>query len=59
MRTDGLDVGRAGQVWVDYMLALPAMLAWEKDALSESWREVGHEEELRVCGEVIADYRNG
>jgi glutathione S-transferase len=59
VRTYGLDVGRAGQEWVDRMLTLPPMLAWEKDALSESWREAGHEEELRACGEVIADYRTG
>lgn len=57
VRTYGLDVGCAGRAWVDHMLALPAMLAWEKDALAEGWREVGHEEELRACGEVIADYR--
>ena len=57
VRTYGLDVGRAGKEWVHNMLTLPAMLAWEKDALTESWREVGHEEELRACGEVIADYR--
>jgi glutathione S-transferase len=59
VRTYGLDVGRAGQLWVDHMLMLPAMLAWEKDALTETWREVGHEEELRGCGEVIADFRTG
>jgi glutathione S-transferase len=58
-RTYGLDVGRAGQEWVNHMLMLPPMLAWEKDALTESWREVGHEEELRACGEVIVDYRTG
>jgi glutathione S-transferase len=57
VRTYGMDVGHAGQAWVDHMLMLPAMLAWEKDALTESWREAGHEEELRACGEVIADYR--
>ena len=57
VRTYGLDVGRAGQAWVEHMLALPAMLAWEKDALMESWREVGHKEELAACGEVNADYR--
>jgi glutathione S-transferase len=57
VRTYGLDVGSAGQRWVEHMLMLPAMLAWEKDALAESWREVGHEEELRACGEIIADYR--
>jgi glutathione S-transferase len=57
VRTYGLDVGKAGQQWVDHMLGLPPMLAWEKDALTESWREEGHEEELRACGEVIADFR--
>jgi glutathione S-transferase len=57
VRTYGLDVGHAGAEWVRNMLTLPAMLAWENDALKESWREVGHEEELRACGEVIADYR--
>lgn len=57
VRTYGLDVGHAGAEWVHHMLTLPAMLAWENHALRESWREVGHEEELRACGEVIADYR--
>lgn len=57
VRTYRLDVGHAGQAWVDHMLMLPPMLAWEKDALTESWREAGHEKELRACGEVIADYR--
>jgi glutathione S-transferase len=59
VRTYGLDVGHAGAEWAHNMLTLPAMLAWENDALKESWREVGHEEELRACGEVIADYRTG
>jgi glutathione S-transferase len=57
VRTYGLDVGQAGAEWVQNMLGLPAMLAWENDALKEDWREVGHEEELLACGEVIADYR--
>jgi glutathione S-transferase len=57
VRTYDLDVGHAGKEWVQNMLALPAMLAWEKDALTESWREAGHEAELRDCGQVIADYR--
>jgi glutathione S-transferase len=57
VRTYGLDVGHAGKEWVHHMLMLPAMLAWEKDALTERWREEGHEEELRACGDIIADYR--
>lgn len=58
VRTYGLDVG-AGQVWVDHIIAHPAMQLWEAEALKEEWREVGHEEELRACGEVVADYRPG
>ena len=59
VRTYGLNVGARGQVWVDHMLALPAMRAWEEAALAESWREVGHEDELAACGEIIVDYRTG
>jgi len=58
IRTYGLDVG-AGQAWVDHVLAHPAMLQWEAEALAETWREVGHEAELAECGEVVADYRKG
>jgi glutathione S-transferase len=58
VRTYGLGVG-AGQAWVDHIIAHPAMAQWEAEALKESWREVGHEEELRACGEVVADYRVG
>ena len=57
VRTYGLDVGAKGLAWVEHMLKLPAMQAWEKAALAESWREVGHEEELRACGDITADYR--
>jgi glutathione S-transferase len=58
VRTYGLDVGNAGNEWVHHMLMLPAMLAWENDALKERWREVGHEEELAACGDITADYRS-
>ncbi len=59
VRTYGLDVGTGGQAWVDHILAHPAMLQWESEALAESWREAGHEAELRAAGVVIADYRTG
>lgn len=58
IRTYGLDVG-AGQAWVDHMLAHPAMIEWERQALLETWREESHEDELRACGSVTADYRTG
>lgn len=56
IRTYGLDVGQ-GQAWVDRVLAHPAMLHWEAEALDETWREAGHEAELAEAGEIIADYR--
>lgn len=56
IRTYGLDVG-AGQAWVDQVLAHPAMLDWEAQALAETWREASHEAELAEAGEIIADYR--
>jgi glutathione S-transferase len=58
IRTYGLDVGE-GQAWVDTIITHPAMLLWEAEALAESWREESHEQDLRNCGEVIADYRTG
>lgn len=58
VRTYGLDVGPEGLAWVDRMLSLPAMKEWEAAALAETWREVGHEEELAACGDIIEDYRN-
>ncbi len=59
VRTYGLDVGAAGQGWVDRILAHPAMQQWEAEALAESWREAGHEAELAACGTITADYRKG
>lgn len=56
VQTYGLDVGSA-QVWVDHVIAHPAMQQWQAEALSEPWREVGHEAELAACGDIIADYR--
>ena len=56
IRTYGLDVG-AGQAWVDHILAHPAMMQWEAEALAETWREVSHEDELAAAGVITADYR--
>lgn len=56
VRTYGLDVGK-GQAWVDHVIAHPAMQEWESAALAETWREVGHEEDLAACGAITADFR--
>ena len=57
VRTYGIDVGAAGAAWVETVLAHPAMLDWEAQALAETWREPGHEIELTECGGLTADYR--
>lgn len=59
VRSYGLNVGAAGQAWTDHIIAHPAMQEWEAAAIAESWREIGHEEEIAACGEIIADYRTG
>ncbi|HQS97833.1 MAG: glutathione S-transferase [Novosphingobium sp. 35-62-5] len=56
IRTYGLDAG-AGQAWVDRVLAHPALVQWEAEALAETWREEGHEAELVACGEILEDHR--
>lgn len=57
VRTYGLDVGSAGQAWVDLMLALSAMREWEAAALAETWREESHEAEVGAAGRIVEDYR--
>ena len=57
VRTYGLDVGARGAAWVAHVIAHPAMQQWESEALAEHWREAAHEEELRNCGDIVADYR--
>lgn len=47
----------ASQAYVDRLLALPVMREWYEAALREPWREVGHEEEVRAVGEILADLR--
>lgn len=56
IRTYGLDVGK-GAAWVETMLDHPAMWQWETEALAETWREKGHEDELAAAGTITQDYR--
>jgi glutathione S-transferase len=57
IRTYGLAMGPLGRVWVERMLAYPAMQQWEAAALAETYREEGHEAELAEAGAITADYR--
>ena len=53
----GIDVGPRGRGWVQRVLDLPAMREWEQAALTETYREQGHEAELAASGTVIEDLR--
>lgn len=59
VRSFDLDVGAKGRAWVDHIIAHPAMQQWEGQALAETQREIGHEEEIAAVATVIADYRAG
>ena len=59
VRCFDLNIGAAGQGWVERIIAYPAMQEWERQALAEPQREVGHEEEIAAVAAVTADYRAG
>lgn len=57
VRSYDLDIGAKGRGWVDRMIAHPAMQDWERQALAETDREVGHEAELVEAATVTEDFR--
>ena len=57
VRTYGLALEAASADYVARLLALPAMLEWEADALAETWREPGHEADILKTGTVTEDRR--
>ncbi len=59
VRSFDLDIGTAARAWVDHIIAHPAMQDWERQALAERHREIGHEEEIAAAAKVTADYRAG
>lgn len=57
VRTFGLDIGDKGKAWVGRMLGHRDMLAWEVQALAETWRDPAHEDEIAAVATITADYR--
>jgi glutathione S-transferase len=57
VQTYGLTLPAAAAGYAQRLLALPAMIAWEQAALRETWREPGHEEDVRQTGTIIEDRR--
>ncbi|MGY2461420.1 glutathione S-transferase family protein [Vreelandella sulfidaeris] len=58
VQTFNLPVSEHSQVYVERLLALPAMQAWYQAALEETWREPMHEDETLKNGTLSADYRH-
>ncbi len=59
VRTYDLDIGVKGREWVDHIIAHPTMQDWEAQALAETHREIGHEEEIAAVATVTDDFRSG
>jgi glutathione S-transferase len=56
-RTYGLALSAPAAAYGERLLALPSSLAWEADALRETWRELGHEQEILASGTLLEDQR--
>lgn len=57
VQTYGIKLGDAAAAYAQRLLDLPAMQRWYADAVQESWRDAGHEEDLLRSGELLQDLR--
>lgn len=57
VQTYGLTLGAESASYAARLLALPAMRAWESEALAETFRDESHEEEVRRAGTWLEDLR--
>ena len=55
--TYSLPITGAAAGYVEHMLALPAMKAWYDAGLAETFREVNHEEDVKMAGTLLQDLR--
>jgi len=53
-----LSLSPAARAYQQRMVELPAMCEWYDAAISETWREASHEQEIAASGAIIADYRS-
>jgi len=58
VQTYGLKLSPAALAYVTRLLDLPAMREWQADALAETWREPGHEDEASAAGTLLEDLRS-
>jgi glutathione S-transferase len=57
VRTFDLSLSKMAQAYCDKLLSLKSMKVWEEQAIGEIWRDMDHEREMSLVGEVVADYR--
>ncbi|MGM3181593.1 glutathione S-transferase family protein [Dickeya oryzae] len=56
-QTYALPLTGAAAQYASHMLAQPAMQLWYQQALTETWREPGHEEDIAASGRIVQDQR--
>lgn len=56
-QTYGTMLSAASESYKNHLLSLPAMQEWQDAALRETWRDEGHEVEIRASGEWVEDLR--
>jgi glutathione S-transferase len=57
VQTYGLTFGTNATAYVTRLLDLPAMRDWYAQALTETWRDDAHEDEVRGAGTILEDLR--
>ena len=55
--TYNLNLNSEAHAYYNHMLSLEGMIQWQKAALKEDWRDLGHEKEVAQFGKVLADHR--
>jgi len=58
IQTYGLEPGAAALSYARRLLALASMQDWYREALLETWRDEGHEDDIRRAGTIVSDLRH-
>lgn len=59
VQTYSPQLSATAEAYAHRLLQLPPMIDWYQSALQETWRDDGHELEVRAVGTVIEDLRSG
>lgn len=57
VQTYGIKLGEAAGAYAQRLLDQPGMRRWYADAVQESWRDAGHEQDVLRSGELLQDLR--